>query len=60
MGRIKSAIIKRTATKLLQENPELFSGDFERNKKLLHELIASKKIRNMVAGYITRIVKKQK
>lgn len=60
MGRIKSAAIKKTATKLFQENPELFQGEFDKNKEVLHGLIVNKKIRNMVAGHITRLAKREK
>jgi len=57
MGRIKSTLIKRTAENLIKENIE-FSDNFEKNKKLLGDTMPSKKIRNMVAGYITRLRKK--
>ena len=57
MGRIKSTLIKRTAENLIKENIE-FSDNFEENKKLLGDTMPSKKIRNMVAGYITRLRKK--
>jgi len=57
MGRIKSTLIKRTAENLIKENIE-FSDNFEENKKLLGDTMPSKKIRNMVAGYITRLKKK--
>ncbi len=57
MGRIKSTLIKRTAENLIKENIE-FSDNFEKNKKLLGDTMPSKKIRNMVAGYITRLKKK--
>lgn len=60
MGRIKSAAIKKTAIRLFQENPDLFSGDFEKNKKVLQEIIVNKKTRNMVAGHIAKLAKKQK
>ena len=36
-----------------------FTSDFQRNKKILEELVSfeSKKIKNQVVGYITRLVK---
>lgn len=58
MGRIKSAIIKRTAKQLKSENPELFSTDFEKNKEVLRSAIANKRSRNIVAGYITKLMRK--
>lgn len=58
MGRIKSAITKRTAKQLKSENPELFSNNFEKNKKVLVDAITNKRSRNIVAGYITKLMKK--
>ena len=60
MGRIKSALIKRTAKQLIEKNPEIFSSDFEQNKKILGKTMPSKRLRNMIAGYITRIKKDTK
>ena len=56
MGRIKSKLVKRTAQNLLKEENK-FNDDFERNKKVLRGLMPSKKIRNQVAGHITRLKK---
>lgn len=58
MGRIKSAIIKRAAKQLKAENPELFSTDFGKNKEVLRSAIANKRSRNIVTGYITKLMKK--
>ena len=58
MGRIKSTLIKRTAEKLIQKHE--FSKDFEENKKLIDKTMPSKRIRNMVAGYITKLKKSEK
>ena len=52
MGRIKSKLIKRTGKNLMDD--EKFNGNFDENKKVLGALMPSKKIRNQVAGYITR------
>jgi len=57
MGRIKSTLIKRTAEQLLERTSDAFSHSFEENKKILGNLMPSKRIRNRVAGYITRIKK---
>ncbi len=60
MGRVKSLAIKRTTRKLLEENPDLFTGDFEKNKKLLSKVLETdKRTRNSVAGYMTRLIKKE-
>jgi small subunit ribosomal protein S17e len=59
MGKIKSKLIKRSANELIKEGIE-FTEDFGENKKILgSNTMPSKKIRNQMAGYITRL-KKQK
>ncbi len=61
MGRVKSLAIKRTTRKLIEKYPNLFTDDFEKNKKILNETLeVNKKNRNSIAGYITRLVKKEK
>ncbi len=60
MGRIKSTTIKRTAKQLVDEMPESFSKDFDKNKKALGHTMPSKKMRNKIAGQITRIKKNTK
>jgi small subunit ribosomal protein S17e len=61
MGRIKSAWIKKLGKKLVKEHPDRFTTDFETNKLVLKELnvVDSKKIRNKIAGYIVRLLKKK-
>jgi small subunit ribosomal protein S17e len=60
MGRIKSKLIKRTARQLVEKTPESFEKTFDENKKALGSILASKKTRNKIAGYITRIKKNTK
>ena len=59
MGKVRSSYIKNTARRLLELYPDKFTKDFNENKKLVSELtnITSKRVRNRVAGYITRLVK---
>jgi len=59
MGRIKTALTKRIALKLVKEHRAQLKDNFEENKKIVEELveIQSHKIRNIVAGYVTRIIK---
>lgn len=61
MGRIKTKLVKRTGKILLKKNPDKFTSSFEANKKSLIDVadIPSKKLRNVVAGYITRLVKEE-
>lgn len=56
MGRIKSIMVKRAARQLLKEQ-NVFSSDFNKNKKLLRSTMPSKPIQNKIAGYIARILK---
>lgn len=59
MGRIKTQLAKSVTHKLIQENGDQFSKDFAKNKELVSEFtdVESKKIRNVIAGYITRMKK---
>lgn len=59
MGRVKTTLVKRTARDLLKEE-NVFTQDFNRNKKVLGNTLPSKRIRNMVVGYIARLKKRQK
>jgi ribosomal protein S17E len=54
MGRIKTKPIKRAGTELVTAVPELFNSEFNHNKKVLGRDMPSKKVRNMIAGFITR------
>jgi len=59
MGKVRPAIIKRTARELLEKFPNEVTTDFEENKKLVEKYtnITSKKVRNRVAGYLVRLAK---
>ena len=56
MGRIKTTAIKNMARDLIAKYGEKFTTDFEENKKAIEELklIKSKKIRNILAGYLAK------
>ena len=56
MGKIKGKLVKRTAKNLIKEGIE-FSQDFGKNKKILGSTMPSKKIRNQIAGYLSRLKK---
>lgn len=62
MGRIKTSLSKRAALTLYRSHKNSFKPDFEFNKKVVPSLIEfhSKKLKNIIAGYITRLVKKNK
>ena len=53
---IKPTYIKSLSEELLEKYPGRFSGDFDENKEIVEEVavIGSKRVRNRVAGSITR------
>ena len=57
MGRIKTQLIKRISSKLIKEHRNEFKNEFKENKDIVAKLavIPSKKIRNIIAGYVTRL-----
>jgi len=59
MGRIKTKPIKRVTDKLVGLHRAEFKKDFNENKKLVSDFaeVRSKKIRNIIAGYVTRQMK---
>lgn len=56
MGRIKSALVKRTA-KALMKGENKFDETFSNNSRILKNSMPSKRLRNKIAGYVTRINK---
>ncbi len=58
MGRVKSLLIKKTAKKLIEVKRTIFSDSFEKNKRVLDKLIPNKKMKNSIAGYITRLMRR--
>jgi len=62
MGRIKTQLIKRTTQKFMAEHKDKIKEDFEENKKLVAKNtdVTSKKLRNIIAGYLTRLKRHDK
>ncbi len=62
MGNVRPNFIKRIAEEMIKENKDVFTGDFEKNKKILNELdvLDSKGLRNRIAGQIVRDVLNKK
>ncbi len=62
MGKVRTKVVKRTAKEMLEKFPNKFTTNFEENKQVLMEVaeIPSKRLRNRIAGYITRLVKQRK
>ena len=58
MGKVRTEKVKSIARELVKRFPNKFTTDFENNKESVKSLtrISSTKLRNRIAGYITRLV----
>jgi small subunit ribosomal protein S17e len=56
MGRIRTKDIKNAGNEMVEKGGDRFTIDFETNKKQVNNygLKTSKRVRNKLAGYITR------
>jgi small subunit ribosomal protein S17e len=61
MGRIKTTQIKRITREIMQAHGAEFTKDFDQNKKVVDGMLdgGSKKMRNVIAGYATRLSQKK-
>ena len=59
MGRIKTRLVKAITHSVLEAHRDKFTTNYEENKLRVSELVnvRSKKLRNIIAGYATRIMK---
>ena len=59
MGRIKTRQVKRITRALMKDHREEMTDDFGKNKGVVDKFVElhSLKIRNVIAGYVTRLVK---
>ena len=59
MGRIKTKKIKRMTREVFKNHEESLTNDYEENKKVINTkyTVPSKKLRNVIAGYCTRLNK---
>ncbi len=59
MGNIRPTYIKRVAIELVKRYPEMFTDDYQHNKATVERVtdIQNSKLRNRVAGYVTRFRK---
>ena len=62
MGRIKTQQIKSKGEELFALHTKEYTTDFTQNKLLVgrHATVRSKKLRNVLAGYMTRKARKVK
>ncbi len=61
MGNIRPSFIKIRAITLVEQHREKFTEDFDHNKKVVSQLtdVNSKKLRNWIAGYVTRYLQRR-
>ncbi len=59
MGKVRTVLIKKVSKELINKYPNIFTTDFETNKKLLDKYleIDSKHLRNRISGYIVNLLK---
>ncbi|NVM35860.1 MAG: 30S ribosomal protein S17e [Candidatus Lokiarchaeota archaeon] len=59
MGKVRTVLIKNVSKELIIKYPNVFTTDFEKNKKLLDKYleIDSKHLRNRISGYIVNLLK---
>lgn len=60
MGKIRTAKVKRTAREIMEAFRDRVSTSFDENKLLVGQVLrgqVSKKFRNKVAGYLTRLAR---
>jgi small subunit ribosomal protein S17e len=57
MGRIKSTFVKSSAKRIYNKSSQEITEDFDKNKQIVDKYakIPSKKLKNTIVGYITRL-----
>jgi small subunit ribosomal protein S17e len=57
MGRVKTLPIKRATREIFEKFKDRLVEDYSKNKEFLNGVadIKSKKVRNIIAGYLTRL-----
>jgi small subunit ribosomal protein S17e len=58
LGKVRPEYVKKIARELLGLYPNKFTQDFQKNKTAIDSLakVQSSKLRNRIAGYITRLM----
>jgi small subunit ribosomal protein S17e len=57
LGKVRTETVKRVSRELLRRYPDHFTGEFESDKEGVNQLVEtpSKRLRNRIAGYVTRL-----
>ncbi len=58
MGKIKSKMMRKASSVLIKEGLN-FNKDFEKNKAILGNTMPSKRLRNRIAGLISRMKRQE-
>jgi small subunit ribosomal protein S17e len=61
MGRIKTSFVKHVGRDIFERHANEFTTDFHKNKEIINKyaFFVSKRMKNIVAGYITAMKKQQ-
>jgi len=61
MGRIKTSFVKHIGKELYEKYHDKFTTDFSKNKNIVEEVIdiKSKKLKNIITGYLTRLKRQE-
>ena len=59
MGKVRTLLIKNISKELVNKYPDVFTIDFEKNKRILDKYLEtdSKHLRNRISGYIVTLLK---
>ncbi len=62
MGNIRTSQVKRLSKQIVRDFHNQLNTEFENNKHVVEEVcsVMSKKMRNLIAGYVTRIMRQFK
>ncbi|MCL4406480.1 MAG: 40S ribosomal protein S17 [Candidatus Parvarchaeota archaeon] len=61
MGRVRGKLVRNASLDILKLYKGRFTDDYAANKQVLNEVItSSKRVRNKIAGYITKLAKDKK
>ncbi len=57
LGKVRTETVKRVAAEVLRKYPDRFVNTFDENKNAVQVLVnfESKRLRNLIAGYVTRL-----
>mmetsp|Transcript_7009 Transcript_7009/g.11006 ORF Transcript_7009/g.11006 Transcript_7009/m.11006 type:complete len:128 (-) Transcript_7009:7-390(-) len=60
MGKIRTKTVKKAAKQIVEKYYDLLCLDFQLNKRVCDDVaeIPSKRMRNQIAGYVTRLMKR--